>query len=260
MTAPKVLVVDDAAAVRAMLRGLAVDEGYDVVGELAAGARVLETVASLRPEIVCLDRHLPDADGLDLLRAIHAAHPTVAVVMITGSEDQDLESAAAEAGAAGFIRKPFSPERIVRELGQAAHAQSLLQAASKPSGGFAVRSARARAVVADDSATMRKLLGAILARAGVEVVGEAWDGAQAAALAERHRPEIVCLDLDMPVMTGLEALPAIRASCPDARVLMITGSARREAIAEAARGGARGYILKPFHPDKVVEAIERLLA
>ncbi|MDK9724933.1 MAG: response regulator [Sterolibacteriaceae bacterium MAG5] len=259
-SARKVLIVDDAAAVRGMLRALLVEEGYAVVGELATGARVLETVAGLAPEIVCLDRHLPDADGLELLRALHAAHPAVAVVMISGSEDADLETVAAEAGAAGFIRKPFSAERIVRELGQVAHAQALLQAARAPGGDFAVRRARARALVADDSATMRLLLTAILARAGVEVVAEASDGKQAVELAARHRPDIVCLDLDMPVMTGLQALPAIRSGCPGARVLMITGSASREAIAEAARGGARGYILKPFHPDRVVEAVDKLLA
>lgn len=258
--ARKVLIVDDAAAVRGMLRALLAEEGYVVVGELAAGARVLETVAGLTPAIVCLDRHLPDADGLDLLREIHAAHPAVAVVMISGSEDADLEAVAAEAGAAGFIRKPFSAERIVRELRQVAHAQALLRAARQSAGGLAVRQARARAVVADDSATMRMLLAAILARAGVEVVAEASDGRQAVELAALHRPDIVCLDVDMPVMTGLQALPAIRSGCPDAHVLMVTGSARRETIAEAARGGARGYVLKPFHPDRVVEAIDKLLA
>ncbi|OHC70079.1 MAG: hypothetical protein A2045_05585 [Rhodocyclales bacterium GWA2_65_20] len=106
---------------------------------------------------------------------------------------------------------------------------------------------------------MRLLLRAILGRAGVAVVGEAWDGRQAANLVAEHRPDLVCLDIDMPVMNGLEALQAIRAAQPGVKVLMVTGSTNREAIMQAGKAGARGYILKPFHPDKVIEAIGKLL-
>lgn len=255
----KVIVVDDAAAVRGMLRALLVNEGYQVVADLASGGHLLATIEQHAPNIVCLDYHLPDADGIELLKEIHAAHPTVAVVMITGSTDPDLESAAAEAGAAGFIHKPFSPERILGELRQVAHMQRLLVAAAKSQGEVVVHKARARAVIADDSATMRMLLKAILERLAIEVVGEAWDGKQAVELVAQHRPDIVCLDVDMPVMNGLEALAAIHAAQPDVKVLMITGSASRDAILQASKSGAKGYILKPFQPEKVVQGLAKLL-
>ena len=106
---------------------------------------------------------------------------------------------------------------------------------------------------------MRMLLKAILERAAVEVVGEAWDGKQAVELVALRRPDIVCLDVDMPVMNGLEALAAIRADHADVKVLMITGSSSREAILHAAKAGARGYILKPFQPERVADAIGKLL-
>jgi len=256
---PAVIIVDDAAAVRGMLRALLADEGYRVVGDLASGGHLLDAVAQLQPDIVCLDYNLPDSNGIDLLKAIHAAHPAVAVVMITGSTDPDLESAAAEAGAAGFIRKPFSPDKILKELRQVVQAQHLLSAAQQADQPLTVATPRATAVIADDSATMRLLLRAILGRAGVAVVGEAWDGRQAANLVAEHRPDLVCLDIDMPVMNGLEALQAIRAAQPGVKVLMVTGSTNREAIMQAGKAGARGYILKPFHPDKVIEAIGKLL-
>ncbi len=255
---PKVLIVDDAAAVRSMLRGLLSEEGFRVVADLASGSGVLANVERFEPDIVCLDYNLPDADGLELLRQIHAAHPTVAVVMVTGTVDADLESAAAEAGAAGFIRKPFSPDKILKELGQVAHTRRLLAAAQQPAGAEAVPP-RAKAVIADDSATMRQLLKAILERVGVAVVGEASDGKIAVDLVTRHRPEIVCLDLDMPVMGGLEALQTIHAAYPAAKIMMVTGNANRDAIVQAGKAGARGYILKPFRPEKVGEAIVRLL-
>lgn len=254
----KILIVDDAAAVRGMLRALLSEEGFRVVADLASGSGVLANVERFQPDIVCLDYNLPDIDGLELLRQIHAAHPATAVVMITGTVDPNLESAAAEAGAAGFIRKPFSPDKVLRELTQVAHTRQLLDA-QQPAIGATV-APRAKAVIADDSATMRQLLKAILERAGVAVVGEASDGKLAVDLVAQHRPEIVCLDLDMPVMNGLDALVAIHAQHPAAKIMMITGNANRDAILQAGKAGARGYILKPFRPEKVAEAIGKLLA
>jgi DNA-binding NarL/FixJ family response regulator len=256
----RIIIVDDAVSVRSMLRVLLSEEGYKVLGELASGAHLLDAVAQTQPDIVCLDYHLPGSNGIDLLRQLHEAHPAVAVVLITGSTEPDLESTAAEAGAAGFIRKPFSPEKIVYELRQVVHARRLLRATTLAGTPVTVRVARARAVIADDSTTLRQLLKAILQRAAIEVVGEAWDGRQAVELVAERRPDIVCLDIDMPVMDGLEALQAIRAQHPDVKVLMVTGSAQRSAIQQAAKLGARGYILKPFYPDKISAAIDKLLA
>lgn len=257
--AAKILIVDDMAALRAVLRAFFNDRGYAVVGELASGGNLIDTVGRLRPDIVCLDYNLPDANGIDLLKALQAAHPTVAVVMITGDLSPELETAAAEAGAAGFMRKPFTQDRMAQEMDQVAQAQALHRrhaAGELP----AIRQARARAVVVDDSATMRMLLGSILHHAGVEVVGTAADGQQAVELVLQRKPEIVCLDMDMPVMNGLDALDRIHAALPQTKVLMITGRAGRDAVMQAARRGATGYILKPFAPDMVAAAIDKLLA
>lgn len=258
----KILIVDDAAAVRGMLRALLTEEGYRVVADLASGSGVLAHVERYEPDMVCLDYNLPDVDGLELLKQIHSANPAVAVVMITGSVDAALQGAAAEAGAAGFIHKPFSPDKILKELQQVAHTRHLLSAAQQPPAGGAAgtRTPRAKAVIADDSATMRQLLKVILERVGVAVVGEASDGKQAVELVAQHNPDIVCLDLDMPVMSGLEALQAIHAAQPAAKVMMITGNGNRDAILQAGKAGARGYVLKPFRPEKVGEAIGKLLA
>lgn len=256
----KVVIVDDAAAVRGVLRALLAEEGYKVVGELASGASLPELVARAEPDLVCLDYNLPGSDGLELLKTLHETRPDVAVVLITGSSEPDLENAAAEAGAAGFIRKPFSPDTILREIGQVVHARRLLAAQRQVGTPHAVRQARARAVIADDSGTMRQLLKAILEHAAVEVVGEAWDGKQAVELVAERRPELVFLDIDMPVMNGLEALAAIHAAHPTAKVLMVTGNSSRDTILQAGKSGARGYVLKPFQPAKIAEAIDKLLS
>ncbi|MBI4937667.1 MAG: response regulator [Nitrosomonadales bacterium] len=256
----RILIVDDSASIRSMLHALLNSEGYEVVGELGSGAKLLATIAQLNPHIVCLDYDLPDADGLSLLKEIHAANPQVAVVMITGSDSHNLEYAAAEAGAAGFIRKPFSQDLVIKGLRQVAYAQKLLMIAARKHNSFEGKPCRAKAVIADDSKSMRQLLAAILAHAGIEVVGEACDGRQAVELVSKHQPDIVCLDLEMPVMSGLEALKIIRSRNPAVNILMITSLSSRDAAMQAASAGARGYILKPFHPDKVTQSISRILA
>lgn len=256
----RVLIVDDSDSMRGVLRLLLNNEGYEVAGELGSGEKLLPAIAQTKPHIICLDYNLPGSDGLALLNDIHASYPKVAVVMITGSNSLTLEQNAAEAGAAGFIRKPFSQEQIVNGLRQVAYAQQLLMVAARKQNAFEGKPSRAKAVIADDSQTIRHLLAAILAHMGVEVVGQACDGWQAVELVEKHAPDVVCLDIEMPNMNGLEALKVIRSKNPKMKVFMITTVVSRDTVARAASAGAMGYILKPFHPGKVTEAISRALA
>lgn len=119
----RILIVDDSISIRSVLRALLHNDEFDVVGELASGSKLITAVTKLKPHIICLDYNLPDTDGLSLLGQIHAKYPHVAVIMITGSNNQELEHAAAEAGTAGFIYKPFSQEQILDVLQKVAHAQ-----------------------------------------------------------------------------------------------------------------------------------------
>ncbi len=256
----RILIVDDSISIRSVLRALLNNDDYEVVGELGNGVKLLATIAKLSPHIICLDYNLPDTDGLSLLNKIQATYPHIAVVMITGSNNLELEHIAAEAGTAGFIYKPFSQEQIIKVLQKVAHAQRLLMIADRKNNPFEDKPYRARAVIADDSVTLRRLLTAILTHMGVEVVGEAYDGKQAAELVSEHKPDIACLDFEMPVMNGLEALKIIHNQNASTKVVMITALASRELFIRATNAGAKGYIIKPFHPDKVTENISRILA
>lgn len=256
----RVLIVDDALCMRSILRAFLKNAEYEVVGELSSGAKLLPTIAKLTPHIVCLDYNLPDTDGLALLKEVHAAYPNIAVIMITGSNDPELEQLAVEAGSSGFIHKPFSQEQIIFMLKKVEHVQRLLMVAIKKHNPFKERPYRAKAVIADDSLTLRKLLTAILTHMGVEVIGEAHDGKQAIELVALHKPDIVCLDFEMPVMNGLDALRIIRNQNAATKVVMITAITSRELFSRATKAGANGYIIKPFHPDKVTENISQVLA
>lgn len=257
-SALKVLIVDDAKAMRSVLAALFKQNGYRVVGELEDGLRVADAVARLQPDLVCLDFNMPGSDGLSVLRQLQADFPRVAVVMLTGDTSPGLRADAAEAGAAGFLQKPFSPQQILDELRSVSAAIKLLNEPVQ-TGVPDLMVDQPRVVIADDSATLRRLLRVILEDAGLQVVGEACDGQQAVDLVRQQRPDLACLDVEMPVMDGITALSRIRIVAPQLPVMMITSRADRETVQGAARHGAKGYIVKPYQPEKVAEAIRRLL-
>ncbi|HEV1998201.1 MAG TPA: response regulator [Candidatus Dormibacteraeota bacterium] len=118
-----------------------------------------------------------------------------------------------------------------------------------------------RVLVADDSKDMRELVRASLQAYGdFEVVGEASTGAEAVELASSLDPEVVILDLSMPVMGGLAALPAIRAAAPDTRVVVLSAFNKEEFGAKAASLGAEGYGVKGMHPKALAGLVERSMS
>lgn len=116
-----------------------------------------------------------------------------------------------------------------------------------------------RVLVVDDDKLMREVLKAILREAGYHVVGEATTGQMALTLCAKLRPDVVCLDVNMPGMSGLEVLKALRKQQGDARVVMISGDATMTTVRDAVGLGAYGYIIKPFNAARVTNALEACL-
>jgi diguanylate cyclase (GGDEF)-like protein/PAS domain S-box-containing protein len=120
---------------------------------------------------------------------------------------------------------------------------------------------RARVLVVDDDKSMRQLARLMLDEdAGFEVVAEAEDGRQAVALARHYQPDLVLLDLAMPGVGGLEALPLIQAVAPQANVVVLSGLDGEEIASKAYESGAMGYIEKGDDPHQVVASINQMLA
>jgi two-component system, chemotaxis family, chemotaxis protein CheY len=115
-----------------------------------------------------------------------------------------------------------------------------------------------RLLVVDDALFMRKLIAGVAVEAGWEVVGEAGDGAEAIVLYERLRPDLVTMDLVMPVMGGLEALRQIRASDPQARVVVVTALDQKQALMDSIRDGAIDFIVKPFERQRVLNLLAKV--
>lgn len=117
-----------------------------------------------------------------------------------------------------------------------------------------------RVLVCDDALFMRAMVGDILQQGGYEVVGEAATGVEAVARYQELRPDLVTMDIVMPDMGGVDAVRAIRAQDPTARVLMCSAMGQQALVVEAIQAGARDFVVKPFQPARVLEAAERALA
>ena len=115
-----------------------------------------------------------------------------------------------------------------------------------------------RIVLIDDHTLFRSGIKALLARQeDFEVIGEASDGLSGLKLVEQQQPDVVLLDLDMPVMNGREALAQILSSHPEQTVIMLTVSEDSEDLTECMRLGARGFLLKNINIDYLVDAIKK---
>ena len=118
-----------------------------------------------------------------------------------------------------------------------------------------------RVLLADDHAVVRSGLTQLLATVeDVEVVGAAADGAEAVDLALAERPDVVLMDLSMPVMDGIEAIRRLRGCDPEARIVVLTSFSDRERILDALDAGAIGYLLKDAEPDELIRGVRAAAA
>ena len=115
-------------------------------------------------------------------------------------------------------------------------------------------------LVCDDTSYMRTLVGTILQRAGFEVVGEAETGAQAIEQYKLLRPDVVTMDIVMRDMGGIAAVREICKFDQKARVLMCSAMAPQALVAEAMAAGAKEFVVKPFQPSRLLEAVRHALS
>lgn len=114
-------------------------------------------------------------------------------------------------------------------------------------------------LICDDAMFMRKMLADILGDAGFEVVGEAETGAQAIEKYREVDPDLVTMDIVMPDMGGIDAVRVITEEDPDARILMCSAMGQQGLVVEAIEAGARDFVVKPFQPSRVLEAVQRVM-
>lgn len=116
-----------------------------------------------------------------------------------------------------------------------------------------------RILITDDALFMRVTLKNILVANGYEVAGEAVNGQEAVEKYTSIHPDLVLMDITMPVMDGITATKTIKAKDPAANVVMCTAMGQKNMVIEAIQAGAKDFIVKPFQPERVLESIKKLL-
>lgn len=115
-----------------------------------------------------------------------------------------------------------------------------------------------KVLITDDAAFMRHMVKNILIKENFEIAGEATNGVEAVALYQATKPDIALLDITMPQMDGIEAVKKIKEIDPDAKIIMVSALGHQSKIIEALEAGARDFIVKPFEPQRIIQAIQRI--
>ncbi len=111
----------------------------------------------------------------------------------------------------------------------------------------------------DDSRTSRKLLRSILTEGGHEIVGEAANGQEGVQQFQALKPELVTMDITMPVLDGIEALKMIKALDGNSKVVMVTAAGQKNKVLECIKSGANEFITKPFDSQEILSAIAKVM-
>lgn len=117
----------------------------------------------------------------------------------------------------------------------------------------------ARIMIADDAMIMRRNLGLILEKAGHEIVAEANNGDEAYEGYGKYQPDLVTMDITMPVMDGLAAVKKIISSYPNAKIIVISAQGNKYSVMEAIMNGAASFIVKPIDSKKVIKVVNKVL-
>jgi DNA-binding NtrC family response regulator len=236
--APNVLVVDDESDICDNLRDILADLGYNV-DTANDGRSALKLVEAKHYDVALLDLRMPGMDGLELHRRIKALRPGAVAMIVTAYATDAATQAALEAGAWKVVAKPVDFSRLMQWIGEALDQPIVL--------------------VIDDDDELCQSLWDILREQGYRV-SLAGNGVQAAQRLKEHDPQVVLIDMKLPLTSGAEIFRLVRKTNPQARTVLITGH-RREVereIDEAIREGADAVCYKPFDVERLLKTVREL--
>jgi DNA-binding NtrC family response regulator len=244
---PRILVADDDTEVRELLADFLTDRGFDVV-QAANGLEALLCVKRDQPDGVILDINMPRLGGLEALKRISAIAPTTRVVVYSGLLTPEVERDAIAAGAVAAFAKPGALEDLrlalagdtpirTREASPAVVARDRSPATTgEPN---------LRILVIDDDQGVRDLLVEFVSLHGADAF-PVTNAVDALRLLAQGAPDAIFLDVEMPDLSGLDALPSIRALAPHSKVVMVSGIHDEAVAKQTLARGAFDYIVKPL--------------
>jgi DNA-binding NtrC family response regulator len=244
--APTAVVIGDAdATARTALATALRQRGHEVI-EAENGLEVLLYVKRARPGAVIITLDLPRVDSLEALRRIRVFDPSTRVVMLGPPRPEALAE-----GAVAVLPKPVQMRDLVAALDTPAPAPAPPVPTKAPA-------ERARILIVDDNTDLCDIMQEALAPLG-HSTQIAYDAARALRLITQGAPDVVLLDIDLPGLSGIAALPAIHAIAPDARIIMVSGTNDDALARRALANGAFDYVVKPVDLARLAEIVELAL-
>jgi CheY-like chemotaxis protein len=235
-----ILIVDDDPRIRNLLAESLESVGYKCV-TAGDGLDAMSVVQSQHVDCVIADIKMPELDGLTLLHRIKAENPGLPVVMITGFAFQQHRERALNAGAAGFLTKPFRLEKIEEVLQRV-----MTRPMATSQNGRVIRNV----LIVEDDVEFRVLLTEIVEALGYNPMSVS-DAEAAVKQIDLNRPDAVITDYKLPSMSGEELIRRIKSDHTDLPVVLITGFAPSINGKEFADGAADAFLLKPFRIDRI---------
>ncbi len=246
-TAKHLLIVDDDPRIRGLLTESLSALGY-TTSQASNGREALELVFNHEYDCVITDIRMPEVDGLTLLQSLKSQKPELPVIMITAFAIPQHKAEAVDAGADGFIMKPFRLSKIedalTRVLSEGLHNEK----SHRP-----IR----RVLVVDDDPHFRILLLEVL-----EAMRYSADSVSTAEEAlnriEHHCPDAIISDFKLPGMSGETLVKTVKAMHPELPIILISGYAPSISGREFADGAADAFLMKPFRIDRIGEILKSL--
>jgi len=252
----KLLMVDDeeeflVSSSRALSR-----RGFDV--EMALnGVTALELIDKQKFDIVVLDVKMPDIDGLEVYRQIHAKLPDMPVILLTGHSSVDDAFQTSKDGIADYLTKPIDIDKLAEAINQAVANVKTSKKAKNGVSGLPATDEIIKIMLVDDEKDFLESMKKVLQRRKMEVV-TAESGPEALALLKENLVDVAVVDIKMQGMDGLEVLKRIKRNFPSVEVILLTGHPTVETAMEGIKLGANEYLKKPPDVDELSATIRKL--
>ena len=256
MTPTSVLIVDDSPVSAEALRNVLREDGFRVTAMVSGRTRALAELRQNLPDIICVDVAKPGPGALTLVAALRDEAAGVPLVVVCGNADRQIVEESIRLGAIGFVVKPFTAVQIQSTLRRV---RDILTRKQVRPAGTAADGPR-RIVIIEQDAEICRQLRWVLEDGGYAIVAETSNGLDGLIAVDREAPDLVCLDADLPLVDGLNAMNAIKACHPGIQCMLVSEHADRGSVTAGISSGATGYLIKPFNPVHVLHEVSQALS
>lgn len=252
----RVLIADDDPEVRGVIAEY-LEARQCHVRQVANGIDALRELGTAPPDVLIIDLMMPRLGGVAALRIVAPSYPATRLIVITGTDDPALFSAARAAGAHEILMKPVDLP-LLGQLVHTAPSSTARAPAARPADAAAAPPVRGRLLIVDDDVEVAALIADTLAADGY-ATRSVHSAAEAFWAIMQEVPDAILLDVAMPGLSGVEIIPALRFANRDVTIIMVSGMSDMALAKQALAYGAFDFITKPLDFDRLRETLRLAL-